>query len=186
MVDGKVGHLGPQTLPFKNLKSTHGTFFASGNHEYYWGFDQWMKHFKDVLGFIILENQGVTLNHKDLKVLIGGVPDQGVAKRQGFPSSPKMCLEQSQDADYKILLAHRPGSCFKAKKAGFNLQLSGHTHAGQYFPASLFVGFANPYVKGLNDHQGMHVYVNRATGYWGPPIRNRAGEITLIKFRVIT
>jgi hypothetical protein len=55
------------------------------------------------------------------------------------------------------------------------LQLSGHTHGGQIFPFSLLVGLAYRYVKGLYRHEeggaAGHVYVNRGTGYWGPPMR---------------
>ena len=64
----------------------------------------------------------------------------------------------------------------------FDLQLSGHTHAGQFFPFSMLIGLAHDYTRGLNRHGRMWVYVNPGTGYWGPP--NRLGitpEITLLK-----
>ena len=76
-----------------------------------------------------------------------------------------------------VLLSHQPrtDSVAAAVGAGVELQLSGHTHGGQLFPWSLAVRAAFPYVKGLHrvsagPAEGL-VYVNRGTGYWGPPMR---------------
>lgn len=81
----------------------------------------------------------------------------------------------------KILLAHQPASYADAQAAGFDLQLSGHTHGGQYFPFSQLIRFFQRYYKGLNRHGGLWVYVNRGTGYWGPPLRTGVpAEITLL------
>ncbi len=81
-----------------------------------------------------------------------------------------------------MLLAHQPSRAFAARAAGFDLQLSGHTHGGQYFPFSLLVRLFQPFVSGLHRLEEMWLYVSRGTGYWGPPLRLGApSEITLIE-----
>ena len=70
------------------------------------------------------------------------------------------------------------------KKVGVDLQLSGHTHGGQFWPFVYAVRMANPYTAGLHDHDGTWIYVNRGTGYWGPQLRiGIPSEITLLKLR---
>jgi predicted MPP superfamily phosphohydrolase len=86
------------------------------------------------------------------------------------------------DAAVKILMAHQPRSAAAAAQAGFDLQLSGHTHGGQFWPWNLFVRLQQPFTAGLHRLNHLWVYINRGTGYWGPP--NRFGipsEITLIR-----
>ena len=74
------------------------------------------------------------------------------------------------------------GTLRNTAKAGYDLQISGHTHGGQFFPWNLLIGFAQPYVSGLHTHQNTQIYVSRGTGYWGPPVRvGSPSEITLIK-----
>jgi len=63
----------------------------------------------------------------------------------------------------RILLAHQPASYAAASAAGFDLQLSGHTHSGQYFPFNLLIRFFQRYYRGLNRHENMWIYVNRGT-----------------------
>src|SRR5690606_30765225 len=89
-------------------------------------------------------------------------------------SDPAKAKAGAPEHDFSVLLAHQPRSVFAAARAGFDLQLSGHTHAGQYFPMSLLIYLFQPYVSGLNRHENTQIYVSRGTGYWGPP--NRAGS----------
>ncbi|MDX1696863.1 MAG: hypothetical protein R3308_01180, partial [Thiohalobacterales bacterium] len=81
------------------------------------------------------------------------------------------------------LLAHRPRSAPAAAAAGFDLQLSGHIHGGQFFPWNLVIGLVEPYTTGLHRVDGrMWLYVNAGTGYWGPPSRlGVPSEITSIR-----
>ena len=80
-----------------------------------------------------------------------------------------------------ILSAHQPASFKGAIAAGFNLQLSGHTHGGQFFPFTILVRLVQRYVRGLYRNGKLWIYVNRGTGYWGPPVRFLVPpEITLI------
>jgi len=82
----------------------------------------------------------------------------------------------------KILLAHQPRTAARAAKAGFHLQLSGHTHGGQFFPWNFFVRWQQPFTAGLARLNDLWVYTSRGTGYWGPPKRLGApSEITRLR-----
>jgi predicted MPP superfamily phosphohydrolase len=82
----------------------------------------------------------------------------------------------------KLLLAHQPRSAAAAELAGFHLQLSGHTHGGQFWPWRFAVPLQQPYVAGLHRLKKMWVYTSRGTGYWGPPKRFGApSEITFLR-----
>src|SRR5438132_243855 len=79
-------------------------------------------------------------------------------------------------------LAHQPRSAPFAEAAGYQLQLSGHTHGGQFWPWNFLVRLQQPFIAGLNRLGRMWVYVSRGTGYWGPPMRfGIPSEITLIR-----
>ena len=81
------------------------------------------------------------------------------------------------------ILAHQPRSAPAAAEAGFDLQLSGHTHGGQFWPWNLLVKVQQPFVAGLHRLRSMWVYTSRGTGYWGPPLRLGApSEITRLRF----
>jgi predicted MPP superfamily phosphohydrolase len=64
------------------------------------------------------------------------------------------------------------------------LQISGHTHGGQFFPWNLAAALDQPFIAGLHKFQKMWIYVSKGTGYWGPPLRLGArSEITVITLR---
>ena len=83
-------------------------------------------------------------------------------------------------------LAHQPNSIYDVNKAGADLQLSGHTHGGQFWPFTYPTKLVNAYLSGLHNHNGTQIYVNSGTGYWGPPLRlGVPAEITLIRLKAI-
>ncbi|MEO8630796.1 MAG: metallophosphoesterase, partial [Betaproteobacteria bacterium] len=129
-------------------------------------------------------NEHVVLNHKGEAVVVAGVTDFSahhfdLAQR----SDPAAAMAGApSDAPVKLLLAHQPRSAFAAALAGFHLQLSGHTHGGQFFPWNFFVRFQQPFVAGLHKLGSLWVYTSRGTGYWGPPKRLGApSEITHLR-----
>ena len=67
--------------------------------------------------------------------------------------------------------ANQPRSVQDAANAGFHLQLSSHTHGGQFWPWNFFVRLQQPFTAGLHWLQDLRVYVSCGTGYWGPPKR---------------
>jgi len=185
-VDGSVQELRNDISPLGQLKSSHGIFFVTGNHEYYSGVDQWIKLFTN-FGIKVLSNEYVLIKHMNEHVILAGVTDYSTIRTQSpDASSPSKALLGAPKDLVKVLLAHQPASYIEAHKAGYNLQLSGHTHAGQYFPFTILIRFFHRYYKGLNYHEGMWIYINRGTGYWGPPLRLGAPpEITLIKLKSV-
>jgi hypothetical protein len=168
--------------PLKNIQSAQGNFFVTGNHEYYFGVTDWVIQIKR-LGFSILLNEYHMINLGRGSLLLAGVTDyRGGNFLHSHRSDPIKAVSGAPAADVKILLAHQPKSIFDAATAGFDLQISGHTHGGQFFPWNFVVGFNQPFVSGLHKYKNTQIYVSRGTGYWGPPVRVGApSEITLIK-----
>ncbi len=173
VADGMVPALRDAVAPLADLHARYGKFFVSGNHEYYWDGPGWLRELER-LGFSVLTNAHRVLRRGAGTLLLAGVTDRG--------SDPVAALAGAPESDVKVLLAHQPSRAFAARAAGFDLQLSGHTHGGQYFPFSLLVRLFQPFVSGLHRLEEMWLYVSRGTGYWGPPLRLGApSEITLIE-----
>jgi hypothetical protein len=135
------------------------------------------------LGFSVLINEHRIITSGNQKMLLAGVTDYREGRMlTAHRSDPHKALKAAPATDVKILLAHQPKSIFAASRAGYDLQISGHTHGGQFFPWNLFVGLSQPYISGLHKHENTQIYVSRGTGYWGPPMRvGSPSEITLIK-----
>ncbi|WP_277656634.1 metallophosphoesterase [Seleniivibrio woodruffii] len=180
-IEGHVKDLREDTAPLAELKAAHGVYYVTGNHEYYWDVAGWTDEFEK-MGFSVLINRHEKINVNGDEIAIGGVSDYST-RHYGklHASSPSKAFEGVPQDMTKILLAHQPNSYKDAYDAGTHLQLSGHTHSGQYFPFSLLIPFFQRYYKGLNRHEDMWVYVNTGTGYWGPPMRTGVpSEITLL------
>ena len=171
LVDGSVSYLEKDVAPLSELEAPLGKFFITGNHEYYSGVFPWLKKV-EALGFDVLLNEHRVISKNGSNLVLGGVTDISAGRMvPEHQSDPAASLEGAPEADAKILLAHQPISVYEASKAGYDLQLSGHTHGGQYFPYSKLIGMAQPFVSGLYKYEKTWLYVNRGTGYWGPPLR---------------
>lgn len=184
LVDGPVNKLAHHITPLADLKSKHGTFFVTGNHEYYSGVLSWIRELKKH-NIQVLLNENQILKHGKANLTLAGVTDLKAGSiLVEHKTDPHRAMKGGEKTDYKILLAHQPNSVFEGADAGFNLQLSGHTHGGQYFPGNLLIYLAQKFVAGLHKHKNTWIYVSRGTGYWGPPIRLGApSEISLIRLR---
>jgi predicted MPP superfamily phosphohydrolase len=184
LVDGSVDRLRDDVSPLAYLRARDGVLCVTGNHEYYAGVEAWCTHFRE-LGMTVLNNEHVLIQRGAARLLVAGVTDIREGKKvDGHTSDPARALKGAPAHDLRILLAHQPRSAAVAKDHGFALQLSGHTHGGQFFPWNLMVGLVQPISQGLARVGEMWVYVNRGTCYWGPPVRSFVpAEITSIKLR---
>jgi len=184
LVDGLPGDLRDELAPMSQMKSRHGAFYVTGNHELYWNAHGWQDE-APRLGMKTLANSHAVVRVGRARLLMGGVNDLHTGRF--FPeeaSDPHAAMNGAPQHDFSVLLAHQPKSCYEAAPAGWRLQLSGHTHGGQFFPWNFFVGLAHPFTAGLDKWEDMWVYVNRGTGYWGPPLRlGIPSEVTALTLR---
>lgn len=183
LVDGGVRELAPHVEPLRGLRSRHGTFFVTGNHEYYSGAHGWIDALR-ALGMTVLMNEHAVLRRGGASLVLAGVTDWSAHRFDPrHRSDPAAALAGApRDAAVRVLLAHQPRSAPAAEAAGFDLQLSGHTHGGQFLPWTWFVRFQQPFTAGLHRLGRLRVYVSRGTGYWGPPKRIGApSEITRVR-----
>ncbi len=152
-------------------------FYVTGNHEYYWGGADWIEAIRKC-GITPLLNSNQIITRGSARLGIAGVTDS--------EPDPKKAFEGLADINFRILLAHQPGIAEKAAALGFDLQLSGHTHGGQFFPWTLVIRKIHRFHLGLFQLGKMKIYVNAGTGSWGPPIRlGTRPEITHLFIRAL-
>ncbi|WP_443073220.1 metallophosphoesterase [Streptomyces sp. S465] len=176
LVDGSVADLGPAVEPLRRLSARHGSYFVTGNHEYFSGADQWVDHVRE-LGLRPLENERTELPGFDL----AGVNDVAGESEGHGPDFDK-ALGDRDPARASVLLAHQPVVIHDAVKAGVDLQLSGHTHGGQLWPGTYVAELANPTAAGLDRYGDTQLYVSRGAGAWGPPVRVGAPpDVTVVE-----
>ncbi|GAA3086882.1 metallophosphoesterase [Streptomyces rectiviolaceus] len=176
LVDGSVEDLGPAAAPLAQLRARHGTYFVTGNHEYFSGAEQWVEHVRG-LGLRPLENARTELPGFDL----AGVDDVA-GEREGHGPDFAKALGDRDRSRASVLLAHQPVVIHDAVKHGVDLQLSGHTHGGQLWPGNFIADLANPTLAGLERYGDTQLYVTRGAGAWGPPVRVGApSDITVVE-----
>ena len=137
-------------------------FFVPGNHEEYVGMEEFLAHLartkavplcnrKVDLGAFVLAGIDFDWNKRGLEGMVAKVA----------PANGK----------YSILMSHGPPAFDAARKAGFDLTVSGHTHGGQFWPFTMFGRLFVKYRLGLYEKDGKHLFVTSGTGTWGPPLR---------------
>ncbi|WP_338699730.1 metallophosphoesterase [Streptomyces sp. Q6] len=176
LVDGTVDDLAPAVAPLAGLRARHGTFFVTGNHEYFSGAEPWVEHVR-ALGLRPLENARVELGAFDL----AGVNDVAGESYGDGPDYGK-ALGDRDRSRAAVLLAHQPVMIHEAVEHGVDLQLSGHTHGGQLWPGNFIADAANPTLAGLERYGDTQLYVSRGAGAWGPPVRVGApSDVTVVE-----
>ncbi|WP_426404103.1 metallophosphoesterase [Streptomyces sp. R-07] len=177
LVDGTVENLGPAAEPLARLRARHGSFFVTGNHEYFSGADAWVDHVRE-LGLRPLRNARVEI---PAGFDLAGVDDVA-GESEGEGPDFARALGDRDRARAAVLLAHQPIVVHDAVRHGVDLQLSGHTHGGQLWPGNHLAELANPTVAGLERYGDTQLYVSRGAGAWGPPVRVGApSDITIVE-----
>jgi hypothetical protein len=171
LVDGDVPRLGPTVARLAGLRARFGTFFVTGNHDYYSGDVAWTR-FLEEIGLTVLRNRRVEIGDGGGRFDLAGVDDWSGARRGGTTGYDLDAALAGRDPDRAaVLLAHQPANFEVAAEHGVDLQISGHTHGGQLFPMTRMIGLNWKYHRGLYRHQDSHIYVSRGCGFWGPPAR---------------
>jgi hypothetical protein len=171
LVDGDVPSLGGAVAALRNLKSRYGSFFVTGNHDYYSGDEEWTA-FLQSLDIQVLRNRHVRIGDAGGSLDLVGVDDWSGGRRRNKKGYDLDLALQGRDPDRAgVLLAHQPANFKEAAERGMDLQISGHTHGGQLVPMTLFIGFAWEHAAGLYAQGDSHIYVSRGCGFWGPPMR---------------
>ncbi|MGK5450554.1 metallophosphoesterase [Streptomyces radiopugnans] len=176
LVDGSVAELGSAAEPLARLRSRDGSYFVTGNHEYFGDAAEWIDHVRE-LGLEPLENARRELRHFDL----AGVNDLA-GEEEGQGPDFERALGDRDTSRAVVLMAHQPVMIHDAVDHGVDLQLSGHTHGGQMWPATYIAQAANPTLAGLERYGDTQLYVSRGAGAWGPPVRVGAeSDITVVE-----
>jgi len=174
LADGPSEVIGRVATDLGRLRAPHGVFFVTGNHEYYFGVEGWLRFVRG-LGIRVLANEHVRIGDgpKGANFTLAGVHDaSGGRFEPAFAADLPRALAGRLPEDEIVLLAHQPKQVDEAARQGVGLQLSGHTHGGQLMPLGLAVTLDQPYLSGLHRHgPRSQIYVSRGTGCWGPPMR---------------
>jgi hypothetical protein len=182
MVSSEVGKVRASTEPLSGLRSRYGSFFVTGNHEYYTGHEEWIEA-ADALGLRVLRNERVEITHRGGVIDLAGVNDLEGSRYQDPPDYAAALADRDPTRPV-LLMAHQPVQVHEAARFGVDLQVSGHTHGGQLYPFDYLVRLDQPVVSGLAEIDGTLVYVTNGAGFWGPPIRVGADpDITLLELR---
>jgi predicted MPP superfamily phosphohydrolase len=151
----------------KQIESKQGVLAVTGNHEFYSGIENFLE-FSRSANIKVLRNQKILISNG---IEIIGMDDETGKIMTGVRPDLKSVVN---DCDFNkpiILLSHRPKNFQNAANLGVDLQLSGHTHAGQIPPMDLIVHLIYKYPYGLYRHNDSMIYTTCGTGIWGPPMR---------------
>ena len=185
LIDGSLAARRADVEPLRGLRAPDGVWVIPGNHEYFFGYDAWMRHFAG-LGMRVLENQHAVLTRGGDALVLAGVTDLS-APQTGRPGPNLNAALSGVPAGAPILLLdHQPRNARAAAARGVALQLSGHTHGGMILGLDRLFALANGgFVSGRYRVGNMILYVNNGTALWpGFALRlGRPPELTRITLR---
>jgi predicted MPP superfamily phosphohydrolase len=177
LYDGTAVDAERAASPLRDLTPPLGTFFVEGNHEEFRDPEKYLEAVR-AFGVRVLNNEKAEVDG----LQIVGVPYKHATHAKHFGS----VLEAIgiDRARASVLLTHAPDHVAVAEAAGIGLQVSGHTHFGQFIPYTWIAArIYRKFVYGLNRIGKMLVYTSSGAGTWGPPLRvGSQPEIVLIEF----
>jgi len=163
--------------PLNQLTAPHGVYFVAGNHEQFRDDSKYLQAVA-AAGVRVLNNEKIEVD--GLQIL--GVQYRNAGHRRSFASVlQRMRLDRRRPS---ILLTHAPDYPEIAEAAGVSLQLSGHTHLGQFIPWSWIARrIYRQFVYGLSRIGKLQVFTSSGAGTWGPPLRLGSNpEIVVLQF----
>jgi hypothetical protein len=177
MFDGTEVDLAPLSKPWAAFSAPLGAYFITGNHEQFTSPGKYLDAVRQS-GMRVLVNEKVVVDGLQLvgvDYIHSTHPEHFRSVLRRMPLDPNAA---------SILLVHNPNHLPVAEEAGFSLQISGHTHRGQYFPFTAVVSrMYGKFAYGLQRFGNMAVYTSCGVGTWGPPMRLGSNpEIVLIRF----
>jgi predicted MPP superfamily phosphohydrolase len=177
LYDGTAIDARRAAAPLQNLTAPYGVYFVAGNHEQF-GDDSKYLSAVEAAGVRVLSSE---------KVEVDGLQIVGVPYRNATQHGHLAAALQAMGLDRNrasILVVHAPDYPEVAEAAGVSLQLSGHTHLGQFIPWSWFARRAyRQFVYGLSRIGKMQVFTSSGAGTWGPPLRLGSNpEIVMLEF----
>jgi hypothetical protein len=177
LYDGTAIDAGRAAEPLNKLTAPHGVYFVAGNHEQFGDDSKYLRAIAGA-GVRVLSNEKIEVDG----LQIVGVPYRNAA-RDGSLASVLQDVRLDRNRA-SILLIHAPDHPQIAEAAGVSLQLSGHTHLGQFIPWSWMARrIYRQFVYGLSRIGKMQVFTSSGAGTWGPPLRLGSNpEIVVLEF----
>ncbi|OFZ61329.1 MAG: hypothetical protein A2328_04215 [Bdellovibrionales bacterium RIFOXYB2_FULL_36_6] len=167
LLDRSINDYGKYTPAFKNIKSRYGIYAVTGNHETESSGGSFSKLAREA-GIRVLSNELIII---DKRIELAGVECTDYFNSKNSAIKLKKVFEKSGKILPLIFLSHTTDLFDGAAAIGADLQLSGHTHAGQIFPLEFFKGLIFDYSYGLYQKNGAYLYVTSGTGSYGTPMR---------------
>ncbi len=163
--------------PLKDISSTHGTYYVTGNHEEFGNNEKFIAAVKGA-GIEVLQNSVVSV--EGLQII--GVDYDTTSEREPYKKILSNLKIDSQKAS--ILLKHEPKDLDLAAASGISLQISGHTHQAQLWPLRYIANAVyKGYAYGLKKYDAMQMYTSSGVGTWGPPMRvGTRSEVVVFTF----
>jgi len=168
---------------FRKLKSKYGVYSINGNHEFINEVESCVK-FAEKFGVKFLRDNYILI---DSSFYVIGREDSAMPQFTGKQRKSLQEIVGSISTNHpKILLDHTPFKLEQAQQNGIDLQLSGHTHHGQIWPANLITKLIYEISWGYGRKGNTHYYVSSGAGTWGPPVRTgSSSEIVNIKIKFV-
>ena len=169
LIDGRLTDA--MFSPINDIRAP--VYFTMGNHEEYVGMEAFLAH--------LSRTKAVPLCNR--KVEFGNIILAGIEFDWSVGGLEEMVSRVAPaDGKYSILMSHGPPAFDAARKAGFDLTLSGHTHGGQFWPFTMFGRLLVRYRAGLYEREGKRLFVTTGAGTWGPPLRSgTSSEMAVIE-----
>ncbi len=177
LYDGTYIDAQKAAAPLSKLSAPQGVYFVAGNHEQFRDEDKYV-HAVKAAGVRVLHNEKIEADG----LQIVGVPYRNALRAEHLASVLQRVKLDRERAS--ILLLHAPHHPEVAEAAGVSLQLSGHTHLGQFIPWSWFARkIYRQLVYGLSRIGKMQIFTSSGAGTWGPPLRLGSNpEIVMLQF----